>query len=268
MAIDNTPFIKALENAPADSIVTVKTARRSRRYGSPAAAIRYMKANTYEATGVSVATEGIRNQDGTATIKGDGTVKVTGPLLTAELAKVAPLDPIAQGAAQRDALTHLVAEIGRTLDDEITELVLADQFSGTVEIIAFIQDIRQALKAIDDRVQFYVGQTWMDRTGVLPDGREYEVKRKMDRKAWKHEDWKHDARAAVAKAHVVEDAPGAKELARLLIVAMTDLQNFHGASAPKVTTMRKYELDPDEYCTTEKGGYGVRIIEKSADANV
>lgn len=80
------------------------------------------------------------------------------------------------------------------------------------------------------------------------------IRRANDRKEWSHEDWKKDVRgAALEKTGATDEvftADGESfNLAELLIL----VQDVHGATAPKVTALKKLGLDPQAYCEERPG---------------
>jgi hypothetical protein len=102
-----------------------------------------------------------------------------------------------------------------------------------------------------------------------------ERSRAADRKTWDHEAWQADVRTKVLRAHrliglsAVIDANGEEVPMQELYAAMQDLQSVHGSTAPRLTQMRGFGLDPDDYCARVPGTWRVkvtRMADESAEA--
>lgn len=134
--------------------------------------------------------------------------------------------------------------------------------TSVVEFVAWVQDQRRALAALEDTATRYAAQNLsVHKSGTLPDGRLYEVKRGGDRKGWDREQWEHDARAAVLRtrgvpALVVDPIQG--DVINLLEV-LAGVQAVHGSGPPRVTALRALGLDPDDYSETTPGRWSVAV---------
>lgn len=130
-------------------------------------------------------------------------------------------------------------------------------------LVARVQELRRQLGAVEATATRWLGlSATIPKTGVLPDGSTYEVKRGANRKSWNHDGWKHDAReqvlarAGLAGHEVVDTETG--ELVDLQTL-LTWVQEQHGSTSPRVTELRKLGLDPDDYCETFPGLWGVQV---------
>ena len=151
--------------------------------------------------------------------------------------------------ALRPALDHLQAT---AQDDQVASFV------------AWVQDTRRALAELETQATDYAGRNLtVSREGVLSDGRRYVLKRGQNRKAWDHDGWKHDARAAVIKgeglpAEVVDPETGTFIN---LYTLLEKVQEVHGSSAPRVGVLRALHLDPDDYSETTPGRWSVIVTD-------
>jgi len=158
------------------------------------------------------------------------------------------------------------------------------EVADLVSTVVLLQDLRRRLALVESYVARQAGHLAVEvdahREGVLPDGRRWTLKRGTTRKAWDHPGWKRDARAAVVRraaeryrlrhldTEVVDVETG--ELADLLAVLQTtvaDAQEVHGSGAPRVTQLRALGIDPDDYCQTTPGPWGVLAVEPSDQPN-
>lgn len=146
-------------------------------------------------------------------------------------------------------------------------LVLTDQPAEVVGVLARVQGLRSSLKTLEDAITDKAAHAFQGRSGTLANGQAFSVKRSAARKAWDHDAWKHDVRAAVARELVPADdtvildaETGETTPVRpLLIQAMDKVQQAQGSSAPKVTALKAYGLEADEYCETSAGSWTVSL---------
>lgn len=97
------------------------------------------------------------------------------------------------------------------------------------------------------------GDTEIDGIGIVG------VRRNQDRKEWQHDDWKTDVRNAILDKHNIDggllfDVEGTGIEA---VELLTEAQDVHGATSPKVTALRKLGLDPEAYCTSVPGSISI-----------
>lgn len=152
-----------------------------------------------------------------------------------------------------------------------------DAMMYVAEAVARVQDLIRRLRKVELDLTAELGRhvrdTKAERLGYLPDGRQWKLHRTRERKAWDHDSWKHDARAKVAREvapHAddvaVDAASGeARPLRLALQEAMTKLQEFHGAGAPRTGTLKANGLDPDDYCESVPGNWKLDTIEPNHD---
>lgn len=141
--------------------------------------------------------------------------------------------------------------------------ILLDGLRGqeVAGLVAVIQDMRRDLAATEAYLAREVGRDDMaPREGTLPDGRLFSVKKGQDRKAWDHDAWKAAVREAVLSQVGLRFAvdPNTGEQVDLQQVANM-VQNVHGSTAPKVTEMKRLNVDPGDYCETVPGPWAVKI---------
>ena len=157
-----------------------------------------------------------------------------------------------------------VASLGAVLDGTLSGLIRDAKAPEMVAMIAGGQEQRAAIKALEDTITARAGaQMDLGREGVLEDGRAFKIRRGQNRKGWDHERWQHDARAAVladadVPAEVVDPRTG--ELVNLHPV-LTALQGVHGSTGPRVGALRAMGLDPEDYCETTPGAWGVEFTD-------
>ena len=91
------------------------------------------------------------------------------------------------------------------------------------------------------------------------------VYRTNDRKDWDHDEWKQDVRAAILEERAI--AGSVVDTASGEVIDLYDLleqvQNVHGAQAPKVTALRALGLNPEAYCDERPGKPSVQITRPS-----
>lgn len=172
----------------------------------------------------------------------------------------APKDP--QVAALRD-LERAIAKAATHLEDD-----------PAPAHVAAIQDAIAALRDLERDLAIALGKNLGAAQGELPDGRLFVLKRAQDRVAWDHDDWKRDARRAIAQglserytdlggdggaALVLDQETGeVVNLGRVLQEAMAAIQNVHGSAAPKSTSLKALGLYASDYCTSSPGGWNFR----------
>lgn len=168
----------------------------------------------------------------------------------------------------RDLLEEDVAgALIETLETTGDATLVVHSLASLRETVAALKDLDASLvRALGMRSRT-VGEG-QGQTGAYS----WEVHGGRNRTAWDHDAWKHDARAKVVESLIetvvhdnietVDPETGiiqARPLNTLLQEAMTLLQEFHGAGQPRVGTMKKHGLDPDDYCETNPGPYTITI---------
>jgi len=168
-----------------------------------------------------------------------------------------------------DGLFSLNTSVGETdtmLADATRFLAESLNVQALVDTVAIIQDLRRRLGVAEAYVAREVGQlTQMEgqseRVGFTSDGRAYEVMRGANRKAWDHEGWQRDARAAIitkagVSPNLVDPATGESVS---LVGMMTEAEALHGSTAPRVTALKGLGLDVGDYCETTRGYFTVKV---------
>lgn len=100
----------------------------------------------------------------------------------------------------------------------------------------------------------------LERSGVFPDGRLFELKRGADRKAWQHDRWQADARAQVLSGlnvdSIVNTSTGEQvDLWKLLEA----IEAVHGSGAPRTGVLKGLGLRPDDYCESVPGTLQLKV---------
>lgn len=168
-----------------------------------------------------------------------------------------------------DAQLHsLLAALGRMeKDPTLAAEGEADQELATW--VAHIQDIRKRLSLVEVELATALGKRVGKTVGELSDGRQFQLARATDRKAWDHEEWKRDARRQVVnaftervvlhshdEASLVDTRTGEDlTLGQVLHMAITEVQEVHGSTEPRSRALRALGLYPDNYCTTTPSGW-------------
>lgn len=164
-----------------------------------------------------------------------------------------------------DAVTT-VNEAVETLAKELPALLeqcTDPQATDMAELFATIQEARVALQSLERDVETATAKAMLGDFAETPTLR-VERSRAAERKTWDHVAWQADVRAKVLRAHrlvgaVVIDANGEEIPSQELFDAMADLQSVHGSTNPRLTQMRGFGLDPDDYCTRVPGTWRVKV---------
>ena len=166
-----------------------------------------------------------------------------------------------------DAMDTLQSQVGFLLSDlaqglpgALAEMDATNTDVGVVPFVAWCQAQRAVLAEMERLATKFGGTSpTIGKTGTLPDGRRYTVRRGSNRKAWDHTAWKHDARAAVLGDHNLPAElvnPDSGELVNVLGI-LAEVQEVAGSTGPRISALKALALDPDDYCTTEPGSWGV-----------
>lgn len=175
-------------------------------------------------------------------------------------------------AEARVAMAHLTGALASmdaiTGDLKVDPTRAADAMEDDVlaGAVAIVQHIRQRLAQQEHELTTALGKRLGRTVGYLPDGRQFKVERSADRKEWDHDSWKHDARRAVVSHHagarVVLDTDTGEEtpLAKVLMEAITEVQEVHGSTSPRVTNLRALGLVTTDYCTSTPGAWRLNVV--------
>lgn len=180
----------------------------------------------------------------------------------------APADPVALKAwpSDLDALEGATERLRWYVEGALSAVGAAggSRDLEALALVARVQAVRRTLAEVESITTRWLGLTaTIAKTGVLPDGSTYEVKRGQNRKAWDHDGWKHDARAAVLAKHGVSGHdlvdPESGEMVDVQGL-LTHVQEVSGSAAPRLTNLRALGLEPDDYCETFPGLWGVQVV--------
>jgi hypothetical protein len=193
-----------------------------------------------------------------------------------------------KGAKAADRLGRALTVMAQGVDLSDTNVPDAAQYlsdnldvEGLVGTIAMVQDLRRALALTEAYLSRQAGllavEMNLEREGHLPDGRPWTLKRGNTRKAWSHDEWKHDARAKIT-AQVADDVDVEGDLvvattgevltlAQVLQGAIAQAQEVHGSTAPRVGAMKALGLTPADYCEEVPGTWGVSVLQSDNTDN-
>lgn len=138
--------------------------------------------------------------------------------------------------------------------------------SDGADMAAVLLQIQQARIKLQDVERYVELECAMALTGDMTEapGLRIERYRSAERKAWDHESWQRDVRnkalrkAGLLAAHVIS-ADGEEVPAGVLHEVLTWVQSVHGATGPKVGSIRGLGLDPDDYCERSPGAWHVKV---------
>lgn len=143
----------------------------------------------------------------------------------------------------------------------------APDASDLAELLFHVQSARIALQQMERDVEAATAKAMLGDQVVTATVRA-ERYRSADRKEWDHERWQADLRAKVLQAHGLKGAQGVLTAegevvpAEVLHDLLRAVEAVHSSGAPKTSKtagLRAYGLDPDDYCTTTKGAWHVRV---------
>lgn len=177
-------------------------------------------------------------------------------------------------------LATRLAAIGAIVPDLEADPTLAAEGLPDLELadaIATIQDTRARLMNVERDLATALGKRSGKTVGTLSDGRQFKLERATDRKEWEHDEWKRDARRAVANAvtgrveavgPLVNMETGEEvTLGRVLQEAMTAIQEVHGATSPKSTSLKALGLYASDYCSSSPSGWRFSAIKPTPKAD-
>lgn len=169
-----------------------------------------------------------------------------------------------------DPLSAVVSAVA-ALKEALPRLVEACTDPAALDLAEFLLTVRET------RTQLYGVEGELEETtrkAMLADQAEsadlrVERYRSADRKEWDHDAWKRDARAKVLRKHGllgnagVVTADGEVADPQVLYAVLSDLQSLHSSAGPKTGKadgLRSLGMDPDDYCTTGKGVWHVKVM--------
>lgn len=165
--------------------------------------------------------------------------------------------------------TAAVAALERDLPDWL-EGCTDPQGLDVAELLDGIRAQRVKLQALEVQAEEAAAKALLDDMTTTPTLR-IERHRTTDRKAWQHADWQRDVRAKALQAHGLKGAQGVLTAdgevvdPSVLFDLMATLQNAHGSTAPKTTTLRALGLDARDYCESSPGRWTVKVTRMDHD---
>lgn len=178
---------------------------------------------------------------------------------------------LARQAIATETAAHAMHQVSAGMRDlngflGITTEALTDNldYVALAETVAWFQDVKRMAAEMEAYVSRELGHADPPQVVELSDGRRAEVLKGKDRKAWRHDDWKRDARQAVAgdlaHAEIVDTESGdVADAGPYVLDLLARIQDVHGAGAPKVTELKALGLSADDYCESYPGPWAVKI---------
>lgn len=148
----------------------------------------------------------------------------------------------------------------------------ADDLTALVDLVAEVQNARRELAALEGAATMVAGRLvreGAERDGYLPDGRQWTLHRTADRKAWRHDEWKHAARAKILFPYLAADigmeavdpeTGELVELSKILFDVAAKVQEVHGSTAPRTGVLKALGLTPGDYCEQVPGNWKLDTI--------
>ena len=142
---------------------------------------------------------------------------------------------------------------------------IATEPETVVAYAALIQAHRKTLADMEAYVVREVGRSTEALKGTLPDGRLYDLRKGVERKAWDHTSWQADVRRQVLSG--VTDAVDASTGEAIDLHALVvGAQAVHGATPPKAKALKALGLDPADYSETYPGPWSLQVSAPEATA--
>jgi hypothetical protein len=180
---------------------------------------------------------------------------VAGDLTCSCACHATPPDPVA-------AVTTAVQVLADGTD-ALLEACTDPQATDMAELLLDVQLARIALQNVERDIEAACAKAMTGEQALTPTLRA-ERSRATDRKAWSHDEWKRDVRRQVIRKHgllgaTIVSADGEELDKGALHTLLADLQNVHGAAAPKTTALRELGLDSRDYCESTPGAWHVKV---------
>lgn len=162
-----------------------------------------------------------------------------------------------------EAVTESVTTLAEALQG-LLDACTDPQATDMAELLADIQAARLTLYGVERDVELTLAKAMLDDNILTPTLR-VERSRGTDRKAWDHEGWQRDLRRQVLRAKGLAGAQGVVTAsgevldAAVIVEAIVDVENAHGSTAPKTTSLRAFGLDARDYCESSPGAWRVKV---------
>ena len=181
-------------------------------------------------------------------------------------------DPDRHDATPADPVTALTAAVESLAKaaDSLVDQCTDSQALDLARLFYDVQAARAQLHGIERDLEGRLAKAMLE-SEVHADGLRVERHRSADRKSWDHDAWRRDVRAKALQAaglkgaQGVVDANGELVPAEVLYDVLATVQDVHGSAAPKVTGLRRYGLDPQDYCEVSPGSWHVRVQRVAED---
>ncbi|WP_408895904.1 hypothetical protein ACJ5H2_13385 [Nocardioides sp. R1-1] len=138
------------------------------------------------------------------------------------------------------------------------------QATDMAEVLASIREARILLARLELETEVATAKAMLGDHAETPTLR-VERTRAAERKTWDHEGWQKDVRSKVLRAHglagvaALITTDGEEVPASELHAVLADLQSVHGSAGPRLTQLRQFGLDPDDYCARAPGTWRVKV---------
>lgn len=196
---------------------------------------------------------------------------VAARLLSGHLDKIAHSTRMANRYVGRAADWHTLPTAAEDPEGggELTPADLTD----LADLVSSVAQLRRELGDLEGYLEMRMGravrETGAETQGYVPDGRMWTLHRTADRKAWDHDLWQSDARAAVIEANEwpaqVIDPDSGEEIPTHTIMAA--IEKVHGAGAPRTGVLKAMGLDPADYCEQVPGRWKLDVVAPSPNAD-
>lgn len=159
------------------------------------------------------------------------------------------------------------------LEDQLDSLVDACTDPQALDLAQLFYDVQAArakLHGLERELEGRLAKAMLEPE-VHAGGLRVERHRSASRKSWDHDAWRRDVRAKALQAAGLKGAQGVVDAhgellpADVLYDLLAKVQDVHGSAAPKVTGLREYGLDAQDYCETAPGTWHVRVQRVAED---
>lgn len=158
-------------------------------------------------------------------------------------------------------LTEAVADLAEDAPKWVADCT-DPEARDIAHLFATVKEAREALQKVERELEYATANAMVADTAE-DDTLRVERSRRPDRKSWQHAEWQAEARRkaiqkAGLKGAVLITADG-EESDQSLEALIREVQEVHGATAPKVTPLRGLGIDPDDYCERTPGAWAVKV---------
>lgn len=191
-----------------------------------------------------------------------------------------------------EAKAHAISLVDEGVEAETAAQAMSSFLSGAiqhmtetldpsllVEAVASIQRAKAELGMVESSIARALGRLGREMPtlteGTTATGDTYLVRGGATRKAWDHDSWKHDVRAAIvegldlpASTMILDPETGETmdlDVRKTIQEVISMAQSVHGSAAPKVTALKPLGLKAGDYCETYPGPFTITITPTSTE---